>query len=73
MLTSSRCFIKHKAVSQLTVDRRKDALSNMILACPNHHRAIHRCDAPFDAEAVSFVFERESECLILLKHKVAPN
>ena len=25
-----------------------DALHNMVLICPNHHRAIHRTDAPFD-------------------------
>jgi predicted restriction endonuclease len=27
-----------------------DAIENLVLICPNHHRAIHRCDAPFDFE-----------------------
>ncbi len=33
-----------------------DALYNMVLICPNHHRAIHRTDAPFDWADASFVF-----------------
>jgi predicted restriction endonuclease len=33
-----------------------DDLSNLVLVCPNHHRAIHRCDAAFDFIANAFVF-----------------
>lgn len=33
-----------------------DSLANMVLVCPNHHAAIHRCDAPFDFEDLAFVF-----------------
>lgn len=28
----------------------EDEISNMALVCPNHHAAIHGCDAPFDVE-----------------------
>ncbi len=34
----------------------EDALANMVLICPNHHAAIHRDDAPFDYESLSFSF-----------------
>jgi hypothetical protein len=33
-----------------------DVLTNLVLVCPNHHRAIHRCDAPFDFSNNAFVF-----------------
>jgi 5-methylcytosine-specific restriction enzyme A len=33
-----------------------DALANLLLVCPNHHRAIHRCDAPFDFGCNAFAF-----------------
>lgn len=33
-----------------------DTESNMVLLCPNHHRAIHRCDAQFDWNQLCFVF-----------------
>lgn len=33
-----------------------DKLTNMVLVCPNHHAAIHRCDASFDFEDMAFVF-----------------
>jgi hypothetical protein len=45
-----------------------DALSNLVLVCPNHHRAIHRCDAPFDFESVAFVFAKSTEKLTTLLH-----
>jgi 5-methylcytosine-specific restriction enzyme A len=45
-----------------------DRLSNMVLLCPNHHRAVHRLDAPFDWDALSFAFAEKSEPLQLLKH-----
>lgn len=33
-----------------------DSLRNMALVCPNHHVAIHRCDAVFDFVDMAFVF-----------------
>ena len=45
-----------------------DALGNLVLICPNHHRAIHRCDAPFDFEQNSFVFGSMNEALKQLQH-----
>ena len=45
-----------------------DALGNLVLICPNHHRAIYRCDAPFDFEYNSFVFGSMSETLKQLQH-----
>jgi len=33
----------------------EDRLKNLMLVCPNHHRAIHRCDAPLDY--ADFVFD----------------
>lgn len=45
-----------------------DELQNMVLICPNHHAAIHRCDAPFDYSDYSFVFRRHRERLRDNKH-----
>jgi hypothetical protein len=45
-----------------------DVLENLVLICPNHHRAIHRCDAPFDFEYNAFAFTRMSEPLKWLRH-----
>jgi len=45
-----------------------DALSNLVLICPNHHRAIHRCDAPFDFGCNAFVFASARESLVRLQH-----
>jgi hypothetical protein len=39
-----------------------------VLICPNHHRAIHRCDAPFDFEHNAFVFSNINESLKRLHH-----
>jgi hypothetical protein len=41
------------------------------LVCPNHHRAIHRCDGPFGFERSVFVFATMSEPLMRLRHKLA--
>jgi len=46
-------------------------MSNLVLICPNHHRAIHRCDAPFDWEKNAFIFQENEETLILLNHELA--
>jgi 5-methylcytosine-specific restriction protein A len=45
-----------------------DTISNLVLICPNHHRAIHRCDAPFDFEHNAFVFASINESLKQLHH-----
>jgi predicted restriction endonuclease len=45
-----------------------DNLKNLTLVCPNHHRAIHRCDAPFDFERNAFVFPAMVEPLAVLQH-----
>ena len=47
-----------------------DALHNMVLICPNHHRAIHLTDAPFDWEDASFVFPRKREPLQITCHEL---
>lgn len=49
-----------------------DDRSNVVLVCPNHHRAIHRCDAPFDFVAQGFVFVDRIEALALHRHDIAP-
>ena len=48
-----------------------DILANLVLVCPNHHRAIHRCDAPLDFESNSFVFPLMSEPLTRSRHRLA--
>ena len=45
-----------------------DELHNLVLICPNHHRAIHRTDAPFDWEDSSFVFPMKRERVKLSRH-----
>ena len=45
-----------------------DALHNIVLICPNHHRAIHRTDAPFDWADASFVFPRNRESVKISRH-----
>jgi hypothetical protein len=46
----------------------EDALSNLVLLCPNHHRAVHRLDAPFDFAVMGFAFDGRHEPLRLLEH-----
>ena len=45
-----------------------DELSNLVLLCPNHHRAVHRCDAPYDFERRGFVFVQTVEALEEQRH-----
>lgn len=40
-----------------------DELENLMLVCPNHHVAIHHCDAPFDFYTGAFVFDEHQETL----------
>lgn len=42
----------------------EDALTNMVLVCPNHHAAIHGCDAVFDFGDMSFDFGSHREPLL---------
>lgn len=46
----------------------EDQLSNIVLICPNHHRAIHRLDAAFDWEVMGFRFNQTVEPLQLMDH-----
>lgn len=48
-----------------------DALSNLVLVCPDHHRAIHRCNAPFDFEQWAFKFGGTFESLALRRHELS--
>jgi 5-methylcytosine-specific restriction enzyme A len=48
----------------------EDALTNMVLICPNHHRAIHRVDAPFDFVQRAFVTPSAPEALALTLHEI---
>jgi 5-methylcytosine-specific restriction enzyme A len=48
-----------------------DSLDNLVLVCPNHHRAIHRCDAPFDFEKNAFLFSTITEPLKRVRHELA--
>lgn len=46
----------------------EDILENMVLVCPNHHAAIHRCDAAFDYAEMAFVFATHRATLDLNWH-----
>lgn len=48
-----------------------DSLQNLVLLCPNHHRAVHRLDAPFDWKAMGFVFGDSVIPLELAEHELA--
>ena len=48
-----------------------DSIGNRVLLCPNHHRAVHRCDAPFDFGKMGFLFGDRIEALGLLEHELA--
>ena len=41
----------------------EDVLENMALICPNHHAAIHRCDAPLDFKDLAFDFQSFREAV----------
>lgn len=45
-----------------------DELDNLALLCPNHHRAVHRCDAPLDFGDMSFDFGGHRERVVLNRH-----
>jgi hypothetical protein len=48
----------------------EDCLENMILICPNHHSAVHRCDAPLDYADLSFDFGNHRERIQIASHQV---
>lgn len=48
-----------------------DSLQNLVLLCPNHHRAVHRLDAPFDWAEKGFVFGDTVQRLEFLEHELA--
>ncbi len=41
----------------------EDEMENMVLLCPSHHVAVHRCNAPFDCGELAFVFPNHREPL----------
>lgn len=45
-----------------------DDLGNLVLICPNHLRAIYRCDAPFDFGRNALVFGGMNEVIRKLEH-----
>jgi predicted restriction endonuclease len=47
-----------------------DRMENMILLCPNHHSAIHKCDAPLDYGDLSFDFGHLNEKIRIRKHEL---
>jgi len=49
----------------------EDGLTNLVLLCPNHHRAIHRCDAPYDFARSGFLFGETIEVLTDQRHILA--
>jgi hypothetical protein len=49
----------------------EDELTNLVLLCPNHHRAVHRCDAPYDFDRRGFVFGDTVELLADQRHALA--
>jgi 5-methylcytosine-specific restriction enzyme A len=46
----------------------EDTRENMVLICPNHHSAIHGCDAHFDYRDMAFEFGSPREALRLNHH-----
>jgi hypothetical protein len=45
-----------------------DELENLMLVCPNHHEAIHRCDAHFDYRYGQYDFGMHHESISLNTH-----
>jgi len=46
----------------------EDRLENMVLVCPNHHAAIHKCDAVFDYADMAFAFPKYRGVLQINSH-----
>jgi 5-methylcytosine-specific restriction protein A len=45
-----------------------DVIENMALVCPNHHSAIHACDAPLDYSDMAFDFHTHREPIRACSH-----
>ncbi len=50
----------------------EDVVENMVLICPNHHVAIHQCDAPLDFKDYAFDFTTFREPLTVNRHLAPP-
>jgi hypothetical protein len=50
----------------------EDSKNNLIIICPNHHTAIHRCDAPLDYKDLAFDFGSHRELLKVNLHLQHP-
>ena len=48
----------------------EDCIENMVLICPNHHSAIHGCDAPLDYADLSFDFGNHREKIQIANHQI---
>jgi 5-methylcytosine-specific restriction protein A len=46
----------------------EDLLTNLALLCPNHHRAVHRMDAPLDWADMTFDFGVRRERVVVDRH-----
>jgi 5-methylcytosine-specific restriction protein A len=46
----------------------EDSKDNLVLICPNHHAAIHRCDAPLDYRDLTFNFGSHREAITINLH-----
>jgi predicted restriction endonuclease len=46
----------------------EDLLTNLVLLCPNHHRAVHRTDSPLDFGDMAFDFGTHREGLRVNRH-----
>ena len=46
----------------------KDVLENIVIICPNHHAAVHSCDAVFDYSDLAFDFGKHREPLRINLH-----
>ncbi len=49
----------------------EDSENNMMLVCPNHHSAIHGCDAQFDYSTMAIDFGSSKEPLQLVLHDLS--
>jgi len=47
-----------------------DAIGNLVLVCPNHHRIIHNLDAPYDFGIGGFLFGSTTERLATVLHEL---
>ncbi|MBM3494345.1 MAG: hypothetical protein FJX72_08500 [Armatimonadetes bacterium] len=46
----------------------EDVLDNMVLLCPNHRAAVHRCDAPLDFADLAFAVADHREPVVRDRH-----